>query len=147
MIDIETLCHQSVLFSNFNVWFNWKGGEIYCKVTEHRWPGDCALNKCKAPTRMLRMRVIASGYTGLGPALMAHSALIWHQAQHSIPLTFISLFYAVCVYMCPLWLCGSPVHFLLGIQTENSPALKKQKKQNTDGRIGGGMLFQVPVRW
>lgn len=51
---------------------------------------------------MLGMRVIAAGYTGPGPALMAHSALIWHQAKHSIPLTFISLFYAMCACV----LCG-----------------------------------------
>ncbi len=51
------------------------------------------------PTQMLEMRVIASGYTGSGHALMA-PALIWHQAKHSIPLTFISLLYAVCVCVC-----------------------------------------------
>lgn len=52
----------------------------------------------KSPTQMLEMRVIAGGYTGPGHALMA-SALIWHQAKHSIPLTFISLFYTMCVYV------------------------------------------------
>lgn len=65
---------------------------------------------------MLGMRVIDTGYSEPGSALPAHSALIWHQAKHSITLTFISVFYAVCVCVCVPFM-EIFFHFFPGIQT------------------------------
>lgn len=53
------------------------------------------------------------------------SALIWHQAKHSIPLTFISLFYTMCVCTkVGVFVCA---YFFPGIWTENSPAFENKE--------------------
>lgn len=92
--------------------------ETYC-VKWHTLQGR-GLCTCNVTAQMLRMRAGASGYSGPGPAVMAHSAIIWHQTKHSAPLTFISLFYAVCV--CPLW---KPCSLLTEYSEGKQPCIKK----------------------